>query len=1134
MTGLDTGREYTLDEVDLVRSVTRDSLYQFVREFWHTITQETPRWNWHIEYLCGLLQQATILVERGEPRPWDLLCNISPGTTKSTVFSIMWPAWVWTWFPRCQFIGASYSEDLARQLSVKTRDVVTSDLYRACFPEVVLREDQNTKGHFANTKGGFRYCVGVNGMVTGMHGHCLPWGTRLVTDRGMLPIGEIVDNNLAVHIMTFDHTTNTTRWQPIENYQRRSGRDLCRVRFTDGTWLDLTDNHELFVPGKGYVPAGQVVEGDTVYATWEEGVAGQVLCHLPEGVPVRPGQVETDQDRQPVLLGGVLPGVAEVLETEVRGVREGHPSCRSDSPVLFDHLSVQGVTRRRTPAVRSSDCSGVQGMWVGDNDHRDHGGTAGKPVLFQTVCRQTPFQEDARGDQLQLRSRDEQLSVPAGVSQEEDLGSQAREAQVLSVLQNQRGEREGVGGPPRRLRQDQQQPEEPSGHVQVLPFTDAPAVPPSPNGIRKRTVSAVERAVRFSETVYNLQVAEDRNYFAEGVLVHNCICVDDPINPNQALSAAERKKVNHWCTATLPSRKVDKAAAFTAMVMQRVHEDDPSGVMAKRDKVFHVNLPARDTGKVNPPALKAFYQDGLMDPVRLSDEVLDDIRKEQGPVVLAGQYMQDPVPEGGALFDVSKIRTVLPTQVPRMERVARAWDKACLRGSSLVTTTNGQVPIKDVRAGDVVRTRGGWRKVLAAEVTKWTDRLLRVTLGDGQVLEGTPDHMAWVEGEGWTELVRVQGSRYSHSIPQEAESWSSFPSRFEKERQRSWCSKEYGLLGHQGVDISERWFVSGVRSEEERSSTNFSFIGRCIWPSTGAFQKGMKSTIRTRTGRTIILTTWLPSPNLNMVNTIGRSTDGMPPQRPDDSGPPPERRPWPPAQQGRNGQWCVRSVELPGTPNYIQTIRPISVPGGAFGSRMLGANGRGVEVLSVEELILPFPEPVYDIEVEDDHEFFASGVLVHNCALTASADWTVGTKLGLGTDGRWYVLDVIRKRVSTFDREELMRATAKADGRGCLVVLEEEGGSGGKHSTAASVRYLAGFRVRVQRPDRTKGSKAARADPLSVQVNAGNVRLVEGDWNKDWLDEVRVFPFGRWDDQVDSAAMAFNQLAQKKVRVGAA
>ena len=90
MTGLDTGREYTLDEVDLVRSVTRDSLYQFVREFWHTITQETPRWNWHIEYLCGILQDATGRVERGEVRPYDLLCNISPGTTKSTIFSVMW------------------------------------------------------------------------------------------------------------------------------------------------------------------------------------------------------------------------------------------------------------------------------------------------------------------------------------------------------------------------------------------------------------------------------------------------------------------------------------------------------------------------------------------------------------------------------------------------------------------------------------------------------------------------------------------------------------------------------------------------------------------------------------------------------------------------------------------------------------------------------------------------------------------------------------------------------------------------------------------------------------------------------------------------------------------------------------
>ena len=69
---------------------------------------------------------------------------------------------------------------------------------------------------------------------------------------------------------------------------------------------------------------------------------------------------------------------------------------------------------------------------------------------------------------------------------------------------------------------------------------------------------------------------------------------------------------------------------------------------------------------------------------------------------------------------------------------------------------------------------------------------------------------------------------------------------------------------------------------------------------------------------------------------------------------------------------------------------------------------------------------------------------------------------------------------------------------------------------------LAGFSVRTER---ASGPKEVRADPFSAQVNAGNVRLVKGAWNKAYIEELRTFPNGNNDDMVDGSADGFNELA---------
>ncbi len=164
---------FSINQHSLLASLCRDSFYEFVKRFWGTIVPEEPVWNWHIKYLCDELQEIAERVFENKPKEHDLVINISPGSTKSTICSIMFPPWTWTRMPTARSICGSYSNPLSMDLSRRSRLVVLSELYQAAFPDIQLASDQNTKGHFANTVGGSRYCTSVGGSVTGMHGHFL-------------------------------------------------------------------------------------------------------------------------------------------------------------------------------------------------------------------------------------------------------------------------------------------------------------------------------------------------------------------------------------------------------------------------------------------------------------------------------------------------------------------------------------------------------------------------------------------------------------------------------------------------------------------------------------------------------------------------------------------------------------------------------------------------------------------------------------------------------------------------------------------------------------------------------------------------------------------------------------------------
>lgn len=140
-------------------------------------------------------------------------------------------------------------------------------------------------------------------------------------------------------------------------------------------------------------------------------------------------------------------------------------------------------------------------------------------------------------------------------------------------------------------------------------------------------------------------------------------------------------------------------------------------------------------------------------------------------------------------------------------------------------------------------------------------------------------------------------------------------------------------------------------------------------------------------------------------------------------------------------------------------------------------------------------------------------------------DWTAGVKIGKDSNGIFYIDDVIRFQKSPMHVEQAIINTASQDGQKVKIALSQDPGQAGKAQAEHLVRMLAGYQAFAERET---GDKVTRAGAFSAQCEAGNVRIVRGSWNNDYLNELVNFPpqEGKGhDDQVDASANGFNRIA---------
>jgi len=626
----------TTDEHRLLQALCREDFNTFCSKAFSILEPGTQfEYNWHI----GLISEHLQAVHDGEIQ-W-LIINEPPRCLKSVQVGQIFPAWEIGKEPHHQLIGASYAHSLAERNVMKTRQLIQSEFYRDLFPNVHLSDDMNKKDYFTTTQNGQYKGTGIGGTITGFG--CFVGETKVITDCGVMEISGIKVGINANHCLSFNHQSNILEWKEIEASRTILRDDIYEVTTRSGNKFRCTGNHPIYINGIGYVEAKDIKQGQVLvkaYSSSNGGLGLQLLQNAVSEDRLRTRKTSKKGGNQVLVQSKMLFNGKKQIRYFGKVLRKMRGRLQAGGEKKLQHAVLQ--QEMRASVTKEVGGKSLPGMFreVCSEKHKDR-------LLFKEVCGQYALKADDGCRELKVQGRDILCQEIQGsatncirAGQSFLRGVWQGWTQGKGKSSNKQGQNELNCSPYRRETLEQRHTKF-SDLVRELPYFSS----------QEDTVVMVERVHIGKVPVYDLQVKDNNNFFAEGILVHNCktLLIDDPINPKEAVSDTIRVSAINEIRSTLFSRFNKYSEGRMVMIMQRLHDADPTGDLLADGGYFHLKLPAY-ASKAYSYSLHGktwSVEEGEYLTPRLDKASLDKLRTDLGEYHFAGQYMQEPVPVGG-------------------------------------------------------------------------------------------------------------------------------------------------------------------------------------------------------------------------------------------------------------------------------------------------------------------------------------------------------------------------------------------------------------------------------------------------------------------------------------------------------
>lgn len=579
-----------------------------------------------------------------------LILQAPPQHGKSDIVSRYLPAFVFGHYPDIRIAGLSYGKDLASDMNRDVQRIMMSPEYHILFPESSLGHKRVVAGldidakrnsetfELVGRKGSY-VGQGVGGPLTGKRVDCFVSGTKVETDHGLTCIEDLcVDTNTR---RILSHNGRGFEYARLKAFAVSTGHGIYRVTTAAGRVFESTGDHRILT-GRGYVQASQLSSGDILLCCLREG-SGQDGSRNHE---VHPYGTEGD-----VLLESLRLLDDERTESEeLQMLRKAISDERQDVLQQGMPICFSGVQA----SARSEDLRDVH-----DSIHREVQQREISDLLRAVVLGSGARQaDDGRGESSLSRWA---KSIAAAATLRKVLSERKADdsGEGQQSVRSLRGCSIKNRGPSHRRMVEQQCIVELDN-----PMREVSQLDPQGDGLREVTdqVLMVER-VRETATVYDIQVEGNANFFADGVLVHNCGIIDDPIkNSKEALSPATKDSIWKWYGSTFLTR-LSKNSGHIIMATRWATDDLSGRVLAANPKASLLSFPAiNEEGEALIPDLHPA-------------EKLLETKAILGDYFWSAMYQQSPKTIGGAIFKDTGVRHYLTKDLPdKFDKVIQSWD----------------------------------------------------------------------------------------------------------------------------------------------------------------------------------------------------------------------------------------------------------------------------------------------------------------------------------------------------------------------------------------------------------------------------------------------------------------------------
>jgi predicted phage terminase large subunit-like protein len=654
------------------------SLRTYLRQAWPVLEPETAFTpGWHLDAICDHAEA----VLTGQIR--NLLINIAPRHSKSTIISKAFPTWAWIARPEKRFMYASYSASLSIEHAVNSRRVIDSPWYQERWGgRFRLTSDQNIKSHYENDHRGYRISTSVGGTVTGRGGDilvCLPPDEMVWTEAGRVPIGAIVRERQRRRVASYNVQSGRMSWQPIVGWHANPGRPIVEVILSDGSALRCTADHRIWTTTRGWVEAGALSAVDV----------------LPRPtMPDRPDRARRDAvatrtralglgrfaDRTHGVIAELRPaGRFTVPQVTVPAQASGDVGPRATLADALNSAARDIVLGRQLVGRVTTDgdraCLVARHLRAGSTlEHGKRPVALGVPDVLAARAVREIAEAIIGGASIEmprlfaLRGRADEREQDDLVDPQRDRTGVASRVEMGVAL--------AVAG---RFQESFSDADVSGSAADTSLAPDAAvardAVQPVESGDRS---PVLVRTIGHEPVTYCVTVATNGTFVAgdgEGVIISNC---DDPHNLEEIDSDDIRKRDKKWYRTVWSTRLNDPKTGSKIVIMQRGHEDDLSADLIATGDYVHLNLPTEYVPRVYVTVLG--WQDprtdpgALLCPARFGATENAVAKKELGDAY-AGQHGQAPSPPQGKMFQRAwfGVLEVLPTDTIA---TCRGWDMA--------------------------------------------------------------------------------------------------------------------------------------------------------------------------------------------------------------------------------------------------------------------------------------------------------------------------------------------------------------------------------------------------------------------------------------------------------------------------